>query len=256
MQRTRMLWSGDEAVARAARDGHVRLGTGYPGTPSTEILEAFSELGGQAQWSPNEKVALEVAIGAAFAGARALCTMKHVGLNVAADPLFTVAYTGAVAAGVPMLEPADSQEAYDFTLLAIEISERWQIPVLLRMTTRVCHSYTVVRPRPPAAPPPEPHFERDVAHRVMIPAYARPAHLRLRAKLDAIARWNETDGPNRAIPGASARGIITSGISYMHVREAAPEASVLKLGMTHPLPLGAMREFARAATDASSRVSA
>src|ERR1039458_4763319 len=241
MQRTRMLWSGDEAVARAARDGHVRLGAGYPGTPSTEILEAFSELGGRAQWSPNEKVALEVAIGAAFAGARdlctmkhvglnvaadplfteigrgggaewspnekvalevaigaafagarALCTMKHVGLNVAADPLFTVAYTGvvgalvivsaddpgmsssqneqdnrryAVAAGVPMLEPADSQEAYDFTLLAIEISERWQIPVLLRMTTRVCHSYTVVRPRPPAAPPPEPHFERDVAHR-------------------------------------------------------------------------------------------
>ncbi len=273
MQRTRMLWSGDEAVARAARDGHVRLGTGYPGTPSTEILEAFSELGGQAQWSPNEKVALEVAIGAAFAGARALCTMKHVGLNVAADPLFTVAYTGvagalvivsaddpgmsssqneqdnrryAVAAGVPMLEPADSQEAYDFTLLAIEISERWQIPVLLRMTTRVCHSHTVVRPRPPAAPPPEPHFERDVAHRVMIPAYARPAHLRLREKLDSIARWNETDGPNRAIPGASARGIVTSGISYMHVREAAPEASVLKLGMTHPLPLGAMREFARA----------
>src|ERR1039457_5445373 len=273
MQRTRMLGSGDEAVARAARDGHVSLGTGYPGTPSTEILEAFSELGGPAQWSPNEKGALEVAIGAAFAGARPLCTMKHVGLNVAADPLFTVAYTGvagalvivsaddpgmsssqneqdnrryAVAAGVPMLEPADSQEAYDFTLLAIEISERWQIPVLLRMTTRVCHSYTVVRPRPPAAPPPEPHFERDVALRVMIPAYARPAHLRLREKLDSIARWNETDGPNRAIPGASARGIITSGISYMHVREAAPEASVLKLGMTHPLPLGAMREFARA----------
>jgi indolepyruvate ferredoxin oxidoreductase alpha subunit len=268
-----MLLSGDEAVALAARDGHVRLGTGYPGTPSTEILEAFSELGGQAQWSPNEKVALEVAIGAAFAGARAICTMKHVGLNVAADPLFTVAYTGvqgalvivsaddpgmsssqneqdnrryAVAAGLPMLEPADSQEAYDFTLLAIEISERWQIPVLLRMTTRVCHSHTVVRPRPPVAPPPAPHFERDVAHRVMIPAYARPAHVRLRAKLDAIAQWNETEGPNRVIEGTAARGVITSGISYMHVREADREAAVLKLGMTHPLPLGAMREFARA----------
>src|SRR5664279_5155345 len=174
MQRTRMLWSGDEAVARAARDGHVRLGTGHPGTPSSENASRISELGGQAQWSPNEKVALEVAIGAAFAGARALCTMKHVGLNVAADPLFTVAYTGvagalvivsaddpgmsssqneqdnrrfAVAAGVPMLEPADSQEAYDFLWAAIEISERWKIPVLFRVTTRVCHSYTVVQPR-------------------------------------------------------------------------------------------------------------
>src|ERR1035441_5464668 len=114
------------------------------------------------------------------------------------------------------------------------------------MTTRVCHSYTVVRPRAQAAPPPEPHFERDVAHRVMIPAYARPAHRRLREKLDAIARWNETKGPNRVVGGTGARGIITSGISYMHVREAAPEAAVLKLGMTHPLPLGAMREFARA----------
>jgi indolepyruvate ferredoxin oxidoreductase alpha subunit len=273
MQSDRMLLSGDEAVALAARHGHVKLGTGYPGTPSTEILEAFSELGGRAQWSPNEKAALEVAIGAAFAGARAICTMKHVGLNVAADPLFTVAYTGvqgalvivsaddpgmassqneqdnrryAVAAGVPMLEPADSQEAYDFTLLGIEISERWRIPVLLRMTTRVCHSCTVVRPRPPAAPPPAPHFERDVAHRVMIPAHARPAHLRLREKLDAIAQWNETGGPNRVIEGSGARGIITSGIAYMHVREADREAAVLKLGLTHPLALGAMRKFARA----------
>ncbi len=163
----RQLLSGNEAVALAARDGGVALGTGYPGTPSTEILEHFSSLGGRAQWAPNEKVAMEVAIGVAFAGAAAIVTMKHVGLNVAADPLFTVAYTGvsgalvvvsaddpgmassqneqdnrryAVAAGVPMLEPSDSQEAYDFTLAAIELSERWQIPVLLRVTTRVCHT--------------------------------------------------------------------------------------------------------------------
>ncbi|HSW48788.1 MAG TPA: hypothetical protein VLH09_01375, partial [Bryobacteraceae bacterium] len=148
----RLLVSGNEAVALAARDAAVLLGTGYPGTPSTEILEAFSEYGGKAQWAPNEKVALEVAIGVSFAGARALVTMKHVGLNVAADPLFTVAYTGvqgalvivsaddpgmassqneqdnrhfAVAAAVPMLEPADSQEAYGFTMLAVAISERW-----------------------------------------------------------------------------------------------------------------------------------
>src|SRR5512147_2691267 len=153
----RLLLSGDEAIALAAYHAGVALGAGYPGTPSTEILEAFSECGGQAQWSPNEKVALEVTLGVAFCGARALATMKHVGLNVAADPLFTAAYTGvtgglvvvsaddpgmassqneqdnrryAVAAGVPMLEPSDSQEAYDFFFRAIEISERWKIPVL------------------------------------------------------------------------------------------------------------------------------
>ena len=173
MDENRLLLSGDEAIALAAWHAGVALGAGYPGTPSTEILENFSELGGRAQWSPNEKVALEVGIGVAFGGARALVTMKHVGLNVASDPMFTVAYTGvggalvivsaddpgmhssqneqdnrhyAVAAGIPMLEPSDSQEAYDFLRAAIEISERWKIPVLLRVTTRVCHSYTVVRP--------------------------------------------------------------------------------------------------------------
>src|SRR5271157_5581274 len=199
------LLSGDEAVAMAAIDAGVKLGTGYPGTPSTEILETFAELGGNAQWSPNEKVALEVGIGVAFAGARALVTMKHVGLNVAADPLFTVAYTRldgalvvvsaddpgmassqneqdnrryALAAGVAMLEPSDSQEAYEFTLQAIEISERWQVPVLLRMTTRVCHSKTLVRRGTVKIPAPrQAHFEHDFPSRVMIPAYAKPAHL-------------------------------------------------------------------------------
>jgi indolepyruvate ferredoxin oxidoreductase alpha subunit len=255
----------------AALHAGVHLGTGYPGTPSTEILEYFSELGGKAQWAPNEKVALEVAIGAAYSGARALVTMKHVGLNVAADPLFTLAYTGvtgalvlvsaddpgmassqneqdnrhyAVAAGVPMLEPSDSQEAYDYTLLAIEISERWGVPVLLRIATRVCHSKTVVRPRADVPPPPAPHFVRDVKGRVMIPAYARPAHQRLRVKLNEIAQWNETSGPNRLIEGDGTLGILTSGVAYMHAREAAPEAAVLKLGMTYPLPLEAIRSFA------------
>jgi indolepyruvate ferredoxin oxidoreductase, alpha subunit len=272
MEPDRLLLSGDEAVALACRAGHVALGAGYPGTPSTEILEAFAAYGGRAQWSPNEKVALEVAIGASFSRARTVCTMKHVGLNVAADPLFTAAYTGvsgalvivsaddpgmsssqneqdnrryAVAAGVPMLEPSDSQEAYDLTLLAIEISEKWQIPVMLRMTTRVCHSKTVVRPRPALPEPPPPFFERDIPHRVMIPAYARPAHHRLRAKLEAIAAWNEAHGPNQVIGGDPTLGIVTSGISYVHVREAAPRASVLKLGMTHPLPIEKMRAFAR-----------
>jgi indolepyruvate ferredoxin oxidoreductase alpha subunit len=200
--------------------------------------------------------------------------MKHVGLNVAADPLFTVAYTGvdgalmivsaddpgmsssqneqdnrryAVAAGVPMLEPANSQEAYDFTLRAIEISERWHIPVLFRMTTRVCHSKSVVQ-RGAAIPAATPaHFEHDIRSRVMIPAYARPAHHRLREKLEQIAEWNETSGLNTLTPGSKELGIITSGISYQHVREAVPEASVLKLGMTYPLPLEVMRNFAASA---------
>jgi indolepyruvate ferredoxin oxidoreductase alpha subunit len=268
----RLLLSGDEAVALAAFDAGMQLGTGYPGTPSTEILEAFSTLGGHAQWAPNEKVALEVALGVAFAGGRALATMKHVGLNVAADPLFTAAYTGvagalvivsaddpgmassqneqdnrryAVAAGVPMFEPADSQEAYDFTLRSIEVSERWGLPVLLRMTTRVCHSKTqVVTPGYPAPAPRTPAFVRNVAARVMIPAYAKPAHRRLRAKLAEIANWNEAEGPTVVIDGDPALGAIASGICYQHVREALPGASVLKPGMTYPLPIEGMRAFA------------
>jgi indolepyruvate ferredoxin oxidoreductase alpha subunit len=268
----RGLWSGDQAVAAAALDGGVALGTGYPGTPSTEILEAFSALGGRGQWAPNEKVALEVGLGAAFAGARVLVTMKHVGVNVAADPLFTAAYTGvdgalvlvsaddpgmassqneqdnrhyAVAAGLPMLEPASSQEAYDFTLAALELSERWKIPVLLRMTTRVCHSRTVVRrrvrPLPPAAPP---HFVRDIRGRVMIPGFARPAHRKLRQKLHELERWSEASPLNLRIDGDPGLGVVTAGISFQHVREAAPAASVLKLGVVHPLPLEAIRAFA------------
>jgi indolepyruvate ferredoxin oxidoreductase alpha subunit len=266
------LLSGDEAVALAAYRAGIALGTGYPGTPSTEILETLDSLGGKAQWAPNEKVALEVGIGVAFAGARALVTMKHVGLNVAADPLFTVAYTGvegalvvvsaddpgmassqneqdnrryAVAAGVPMLEPADSQEAYDFTLLAIEISERWRTPVLLRLTTRVCHAKTLMKPGGRPVPAPRTGaFAPDIPRHVMIPAFARPAHFRLREKLAQMAAWNEAEGPNRVIARSSGLGIIASGVSYQHVQEAAPEASILKLGMTYPLPLERMRRFA------------
>jgi indolepyruvate ferredoxin oxidoreductase alpha subunit len=267
-----MLLSGNEAVALAACHAGVALGTGYPGTPSTEILEHFSSLGGKAQWAPNEKVALEVGLGVGMGGAAALVTMKHVGLNVAADPFFTAAYTGtvgpvvvvsaddpgmassqneqdsrryAVAAGVPMLEPADSQEAYRFTLAALDISRRWQLPVLLRMTTRVCHTKTVVQIEPPAGTPPAAaSFTRDIPGRVMIPAYARPAHRRLRRKLAEVLRWNETCELNESSPGNSALGIITAGVAYMHVREAAPEAAVLKLGMTYPLPLERIRQFA------------
>ena len=264
--------SGDSAIALGALHGGVALGTGYPGTPSTEILEYFSQIGGRAQWSPNEKVALEVGVGVAYAGARSLVTMKHVGVNVAADPLFSVAHTGvagalvvvsaddpgmassqneqdnrryAVAAAVPMLEPSDSQEAYDFTLAAIEISERWKLPVLLRVTTRICHTQAPVRPRLVALPVAAPHFERDLRGRNLIPANARPAHRRLRQKLAELAEWSETTPLNQVFPGGKQLGIITSGVSFMHAREVAPEASFLKLGFTHPLPFKKIAEFVR-----------
>jgi indolepyruvate ferredoxin oxidoreductase alpha subunit len=267
----RLLLSGDEAVALAELHAGVRLGTGYPGTPSTEILETFDQLGGHAQWSPNEKVALEVGLGAAFAGARTLVTMKHVGLNVAADPLFTAAYTDiegglivvsaddpglassqneqdnrhyARAAALPMLEPVDSQQAYDFTWLAFEISERWKIPVILRLTTRVCHAKTVVHPRAAASNTPEPSFRRNIQTRVMIPAYAKPAHQRLRQKLAEIAAWNDAEGPIRLNTGSADLGIVATGIAAVHAREAAPEASQLTIGLTYPLPLERVRTFA------------
>ena len=170
----RLLASGNEAMAMAALDCGVHLGVGYPGTPSSEILENFSALGGRAEWAPNEKCALEVGIGVAFANGRSLVTMKHVGVNVAADPLFTIAYSGtpgglvlvsaddpgmassqneqdnrryAIAAGVPMFEPADSQECYDFLIRAFEISEAYRRPVLFRVTTRVCHSKCILERR-------------------------------------------------------------------------------------------------------------
>jgi indolepyruvate ferredoxin oxidoreductase, alpha subunit len=265
------LLSGDQAVALAALHAGFALGTGYPGTPSTEILEALSAFGGRARWAPNEKVALEVGLGAAYGGARALVTMKHVGLNVAADPLFTAAYTGvtgalvvvsaddpgmassqneqdnrryAVAAGLPCLEPADAQESYDFVFEAVQISERFRIPVLFRMTTRVCHSKSLVVPRSAPEAAPAPRFERDVAGRVMIPANARPAHRRLRAKLSELTRFAESSPLNRVEEGGSELGIVTSGVAYLHAAEAAPTARLLKLGMTYPLPLEKVRAFA------------
>lgn len=267
----RALLSGNEAIALGALHSGVVMGTGYPGTPSTEILENFDRFGGHAQWAPNEKVALEVGLGSAYGGGRTLVTMKHVGVNVAADPLFTASYTGvrgglilisaddpgmassqneqdnrhyARAAAVPMLEPADSQEAYDFMRLGLELSERWEIPIILRVTTRVCHSKTIVIPREPGQARVPQNFERNVQELVMIPAYARTAHRRLRGKLEEMAEWNENEGPNEVIEGSGQLGIIASGIAAMYAQEAAPEAKLLKLGMTWPLPLEKIRAFA------------
>lgn len=261
---------GNEAVALGAFHAGAFRGTGYPGTPSSEIIEYFNTLGGKAEWAPNEKVAAEVALGVAFAGSLAFVTMKHVGLNVAADLLFTATYSGvdgalvfviaddpgmassqneqdtrryAIASGAPLLEPSDSQEAYDFTRLAFKISSRWKIPVILRLTTRVCHSGGIVQPRKPEKELPQAHFERNIPYRVMIPGHARVAHIRLRKKLSEISVWNESEGPNEEIIGSKSLGIIASGVAWQHAREAAPDASFLKIGMSHPLPIKKILNF-------------
>lgn len=265
------LMFGNEAIALSALHNGITLGTGYPGTPSTEILEYFSEFGGKAQWCPNEKVALEVGIGVAFAGGNALVTMKHVGLNVASDPLFTVAYTGvegalviisaddpdmhssqneqdnrnyARSAGVMMLEPCDSQECYDFFSEAVRLSREWMLPVILRPTTRVCHSMSIVEFEDKEYLPIFPEkYNPDKPGRVMIPGYARPAHKRLREKLSKIQEWNENSNLNKEIEKSGELGIITSGVSYLHVLEAEPKASILKIGMCYPFPAKRVRSF-------------
>jgi indolepyruvate ferredoxin oxidoreductase alpha subunit len=264
------LLSGNEAVALGALHAGCARGTGYPGTPSTEILENYTLLGGAAAWAPNEKVAAEVALGVAFAGSRAMVTMKHVGLNVAADVLFTCAYSGiqgalvfvvaddpglassqdeqdtrryGMAAGVPVIEPGDSQESYDFTRLAFTLSARWKIPVILRMTTRVSHTTAIVQPSDEIEAPLSPHFVRDIPGRVMIPGHARIKHRELRAKLREIQEWCETEGPNQIHQGTSSMGIVSCGVASQHAREACPEASLLKLGMTYPLPFNLILGF-------------
>ena len=267
----KMLLSGNEAISLAMLHCNVHIATGYPGTPSSEILETYSEIGGYAQWAPNEKVAAEVALGAAFGHARSIVTMKHVGLNVASDVLYTATYSGvqggmvwivaddpgqassqneqdtrnhAKAAVCPMFEPSNSQEAYDMVRLAFQTSERFGIPVIVRMTTRVDHSKSIVQVSEEKLEALKPHFVRDIASRVMVPGYSKPAAKRLRAKMEEMAAWNSAEGPNRMEMRSTDLGIITSGISYHHVREAAPEASVLKIGMSYPLPVNLIREFA------------
>ena len=274
MDKQTLLLNGDEAVAWAALDAGVNLGAGYPGTPSTEILEKFAELGGNAQWSPNEKVALEVSIGAAFGHGRVITTMKHVGLNVAADPLFTATYTGvdgglvvivaddpgmassqneqdsrryAIASGAPILEPCDAQQAYDCLEKAFLVSEKWHIPVILRLTTRVSHSKSLVTRRPLAQAAKAPYYVKDASRHVMVPGNARPAHVRLRAKLDEIRAWAAADGNGvLARPAAASDGtkIVASGISTVLAQEAAPAAALLQVLMVHPFPAEAVRAFA------------
>ena len=267
----RMLISGNEALALSMLHCNVQVAAGYPGTPSSEILENYSEIGGFAQWCPNEKVAAEVALGAAFGHARSVVTMKHVGLNVASDTLYTATYTGvqggmvwivaddpgqgssqneqdtrnhAKASVCPMFEPSNSQDAYDMLRLAFKTSERFNIPVILRMTTRVDHSKSIVVPAKDRLEALVPDFVRDIPARVMVPGYAKPAGKRLRAKMESLEKWNVEEGPNVIEMRSTDLGIITAGICYHHVREASPEASTLKLGMTYPLPMETIRKFA------------
>jgi len=268
----RQLLSGNEAIARGAYEAGARVATGYPGTPATEILEALSRCEGvYSEWSVNEKVALEVASGASIAGVRALCAMKHVGLNVAADPLMTLSYTGvggglvivsaddpghhssqneqdnrnyAAFAKIPMLEPSDSSEALAFTKAAFEISEQFDTPVLLRTTTRVSHSKSVVTPGMQAKPaPPAPLVAKPEKY-VMIPGFSEARHAHAEARLDRLKAYAEAFAHNSIEYRSRKVGVITSGILYQYVREAAPDASVLKLGMSYPLPRALVEEFA------------
>ena len=270
-QKVRKMLSGNEAIALAARHAGVALGVGYPGTPSTEILENFSELGGNAEWAPNEKVAAEVALGVAFAQSNVLVTMKHVGFNVAQDLFFTAAYSGiqggyvaviaddpgmassqneqdtrsiAMCGGLPVIEPASSQEAYDFTKLAFEISRRWNTIVILRTTTRVAHSTTIVEYEDSVAELPVADYQKDIPAHVMVPAHAKPAHRVLRNKLADIEKWNNQQGPNSVEIRGDELGIIASGVAYQYAREAAPDASIFKVGLS-PLPLEKLVEFSK-----------
>ncbi len=268
----RELLSGNEAVARGAYEAGVTVASGYPGTPSTEILESIVQYKGiDASWAPNEKVGLEVAIGAAFGGGRALATMKHVGVNVAADPLFTLSYTGvkgglvlvtaddpelhssqneqdnrnyAKFAKIPMLEPSDSQECLDYTKLAFDISEKFDTPVLLRTTTRISHSKSIVHTSEPVTGLQTPRLERNAAKYVMLPGNARVRHKFVEQRLIDLMEYAEGLEINRTELRDVSIGVITSGISYQYVREVLPEASVLKLGMVYPLPTEMIRVFA------------
>ena len=263
---------GNEAIARGAYEAGVKVSAAYPGTPSTEISEALVQYKDElyAEWSPNEKVATEVAIGASMAGARAMACMKHVGLNVASDPLYTASYMGvtgglvlvvaddpglyssqneqdtrmvARAAHVPVLEPSDSGEAKEFMKLAFDYSEKYDRPFILRTTTRLAHSQSTVEleDRTEHALIP---YEKNIPKRVMMPAMAKARHAVIEDKMAALAKDACTLTVNRVEMRDTKIGVITSGIPYQYVREALPEASVLKLGMVHPLPQQMIRDFA------------
>ena len=265
------LMMGNEAIARGAYEAGVKVATAYPGTPSTEITEflsGYDEI--YSEWAPNEKVALEVAIGASFGGVRAMCSMKHVGLNVASDPLFTVSYTGinaglvivvaddpgmhssqneqdsrhyAKAAKVPMLEPADSSECLEFVKLAFDLSEEFDTPVMIRLTTRIAHSCSLaetgtrkdIQDRP---------FVNDFNKYVMMPAMGRKRHIITEERMERLSGYVSDSDVNRIYDNKSRTGVITSGIAYQYAYEALGDSvSYLKLGFVYPLSGPLLRKF-------------
>ena len=268
----KQLMLGNAAVARGLYEAGCSVISSYPGTPSTEITEEavkYDEI--YCEWAPNEKVAMEAAFGACLAGKRSFCGMKHVGLNVAADPLYTMSYTGvnagivigvaddagmhssqneqdsrhhAIAAKLPMLEPSDSAEALQFAKLAYDLSEAFDTPVLLKMCTRVSHSQAIVdtgdRVEPPAKP-----YEKNIAKYVMMPGNAKRRHPVVEERTRKLIAWAETAPVNRVEMGGTALGIITDSTSYQYVKEVFGDSvSVLKLGMTNPLPVELIKDFA------------
>lgn len=266
------LLLGNEAVARGLYEAGVRVVSSYPGTPSTEITETaatYDEI--YCEWASNEKVAAEVAAGASFAGARSFCAQKHVGLNVAADPLFTMSYIGvnggmvfgvaddpglhssqneqdsrnyAIAAKLPMLEPADSAECRDFTKLAYELSEQFDTPVILRLTTRVAHSRSPVELHEREEHELKP-YEKNPAKNVMLPAFAKPKHYKVEERMQELAAWADEADINVLEDNHAEIGVIASGAVYQYAKEALGDTvSYLKLGMVHPLPLKKIRELA------------
>lgn len=268
----KVMMLGNAAIARGAYEAGVKVSAAYPGTPSTEISENLVQYKDDlyCEWSPNEKVATEVAIGASMAGVRAMCSMKHVGVNVAADPLYTVSYIGvtgglvmvaaddpgmyssqneqdsrmvARAAHVPVLEPSDSQEAKDFMVAAFDISEKYDTPVIVRTTTRLAHSQGMVQLCDRRDIPDKP-YERDIAKRVMMPAMAKGRHIVVEDREKRLSEDACTMPINRVEMRDTKIGVIASGIPYLYVREAIPNASVLKLGMVNPLPRKLIEDFA------------
>ena len=270
---SKKLMLGNEAIARGAYEAGVKVTSAYPGTPSTEISEIIAKYDEvYAEWAPNEKVAVEVAIGSSFAGARSMACMKHVGVNVAADPLFTVAYTGvngglvivaaddpgmhssqneqdsrfyARAAHIPMLEPSDSQEAKDFTKLAFELSEKYDTPIFIRTTTRLAHSQSFVEMEDRVELENR-EYVKDITKYTMMPSSAIQRHIkveerenRLKNDVNAGVSFNKVEIRDTKI------GVVCSGIVYQYVREALPEASTFKLGMVYPVAIEQIREFAK-----------
>jgi indolepyruvate ferredoxin oxidoreductase alpha subunit len=268
----KQLMIGNEAIARGAYEAGVTVAAAYPGTPSTEIVSSFAKHEGvYAEWAPNEKVALEVGIGASIGGARTLVAMKHVGVNVAADPLYTFAYTGVNGglvlvsaddpgmhssqneqdnrgygkfAKMPVLEPSDSQEALDFCRIGFQISEEFDTPVMLRITTRLAHSQTMVETGSKEEYQLR-EYKKNAPKYVMLPANARARHVEVEKRMVKLKEYGESSPLNRIEWGDTSIGIISSGVPYQYVKEVLPGASVLKLGLVNPLPEKMIRDFAQ-----------